>query len=163
MDAIVSTARRTGFGGRWQQICDSPVTIVDIGHNEHGLKYNFAQLQRMKAEGRCTHIIMVYGSVADKDVDSVIHLMPEDAAYIFTQAHGKRALAASVIKEKFMAFCEETGRCADDVHVAADVAEAVALSREMASRIMDADPYARPLIYIGGSTYVVSEAIVALK
>lgn len=159
---LISTAQRTGFGGRWQQICDSPVTIVDIGHNEHGLKYNFAQLRRMKDEGRCTHVIIVYGSVADKDVESVIHLMPEDAAYIFTQAHGKRALSASVIKEKYLAFCEETGRCADDVHVAADVAEAVALSREMASRIMDADPSACPLIYIGGSTYVVSEAVALL-
>ena len=163
MDAIVSTAQRTGFGGRWQQICDSPVTIADIGHNEHGLKYNFAQLQRMKDEGRCTHIIIVYGSVADKDVDSVIHLMPEDAAYIFTQAHGKRALAASVIKEKFMAFCSSEGRRAGDVHVAADVTEAVALARQLALQIVEADPSADPLIYIGGSTYVVSEAIVALK
>ena len=162
VDAIVSTAQRTGFGGRWQQVCDSPVTIVDIGHNEHGLKYNFAQLRRMKDEGRCTHIIIVYGSVADKDVDSVIHLMPEDAAYIFTQAHGKRALAGSVIRDKYLAFCKETGRRTDDVHVGSDVAEAVALSREMASRIMDADPYARPLIYIGGSTYVVSEAVALL-
>ena len=163
VDAIVSTAHRTGFGGRWQQICDSPVTIADIGHNEHGLKYNFAQLQRMKDEGRCTHIIIVYGSVADKDVDSVIHLMPEDAAYIFTQAHGKRALAASVIKEKFMAFCSSEGRRAGDVHVAADVTEAVALARQLALQILEADPSADPLIYIGGSTYVVSEAIVALK
>ena len=163
VDAIVSTARRTGFGGRWQQVCDSPVTIVDIGHNEHGLKYNFAQLQRMKDEGRCTHIIIVYGSVADKDVDSVIHLMPEDAAYIFTQAHGKRALAASVIKEKFMAFCSSEGRRAGDVHVAADVTEAVALARQLALQIVETAPSADPLIYIGGSTYVVSEAIVALK
>ena len=161
--SLISTAQRTGFGGRWQQISDSPVTIVDIGHNEHGLKYNFAQLQRMKDEGRCTHIIIVYGSVADKDVDSVIHLMPEDAAYIFTQAHGKRALAASVIKEKFMAFCSSEGRRAGDVHVAADVTEAVALARQLALQIVEADPSADPLIYIGGSTYVVSEAVVALK
>ena len=163
VDAIVSTARRTGFGGRWQQISDSPVTIADIGHNEHGLKYNFAQLRRMKDEGRCTHVIMVYGSVADKDVDSVIHLMPEDATCIFTQAHGKRALAASVIKEKYLTFCSSAGRGAGDVHVAADVAEAVALARQLALQIVEADPSADPLIYIGGSTYVVSEAIVALK
>ena len=161
--SLISTAQRTGFGGRWQQICDSPVTIVDIGHNEHGLKYNFAQLQRMKDEGRCTHIIMVYGSVADKDVDSVIHLMPEDAIYIFTQAHGKRALAAAVIKEKYLTFCSSAGRRVDDVHVATDVAESVALARQLALQIVEAVPSASPLIYIGGSTYVVSEAVVALK
>ena len=117
----------------------------------------------MKDEGRFTHIIMVYGSVADKDVDSVIHLMPEDATYIFTQAHGKRALAASVIKEKYLTFCSSAGRRAGDVHVAADVAEAVALARQLALQIVEVTPSANPLIYIGGSTYVVSEAIVALK
>ena len=161
--SLISTAQRTGFGGRWQQISDSPVTIVDIGHNEHGLKYNFAQLQRMKDDGRCTHLIIVYGSVADKDVDSVIHLMPEDATYVFTQAHGKRALPASVIKEKYMAFCSAAGRGAVAAHVASDVAEAVALARQLALQIVEAVPSASPLIYIGGSTYVVSEAVVALK
>ncbi len=161
--SLISTAQRTGFGGRWQQISDSPVTIVDIGHNEHGLKYNFAQLQRMKDDGRCTHLIIVYGSVADKDVDSVIHLMPEDATYVFTQAHGKRALPASVIKEKYMAFCSAAGRGAVAAHVAVDVAEAVALARQLALQIVEAVPSASPLIYIGGSTYVVSEAVVALK
>ena len=163
IEAIVNAAQRTGFRGRWEKICDKPLTICDIGHNEHGLKYNFAQLEKMKADGRCTDLLIVYGSVADKDVDSVIHLMPEDAAYIFTQAHGKRALAASVIKEKFMAFCSSEGRRAGDVHVAADVTEAVALARQLALQIVEADPSADPLIYIGGSTYVVSEAIVALK
>lgn len=163
LTAIMNAAANTGFRGRWEKVCDNPLTICDIGHNEHGLKYNFAQLEKMKADGRCTDLLIVYGSVADKDVDSVIHLMPEDAAYIFTQAHGKRALAASVIKEKFMAFCSSEGRRAGDVHVAADVTEAVALARQLALQIVEADPSADPLIYIGGSTYVVSEAIVALK
>lgn len=163
LTAIMNAAANTGFRGRWEKICDNPLTICDIGHNEHGLKYNFAQLEKMKADGRCTDLLIVYGSVADKDVDSVIHLMPEDATYIFTQAHGKRALAASVIKEKFMAFCSSEGRRAGDVHVAADVTEAVALARQLALQIVEADPSADPLIYIGGSTYVVSEAIVALK
>jgi dihydrofolate synthase/folylpolyglutamate synthase len=159
VDAIAHTAKRTGFSGRWQQISDSPVAVVDIGHNEHGLKYNFAQLQRMKDEGKCTHIIMVYGSVADKDVDSVIHLMPEDAVYIFTQAQGKRALPATVIYEKYSAFCASVSRSVSNVHVAPGVAEAIALARELAAGIVTSDPSARPLIYIGGSTYVVSEAV----
>ena len=108
--AIADTAARTGFGGRWQKISDEPMTICDIGHNEHGLRYNFAQLERMKAEGECTDLIIVYGSVADKDVDSVIHLMPEDATYVFTQAQSKRALAAESIRERFMRFCDEAGK-----------------------------------------------------
>ncbi len=158
-DAIIHTAQRTGFTGRWQKISDDPMTICDIGHNEHGLKYNFAQLERMKAAGECTGLIFVYGSVADKDVDSVIHLMPEDATYVFTQAHGKRALSASALREKYESFCRECGRSAENVHVAEDVADAVAMARGFAADMKTADPAACPLIYIGGSTYVVSEAV----
>jgi dihydrofolate synthase/folylpolyglutamate synthase len=158
-DAIIHTAQRTGFTGRWQKISDDPMTICDIGHNEHGLKYNFAQLQRLKAEGRCTDLIIVYGSVADKDVDSVMHLMPEDAVYVFTQAHGKRALPASAVREKYEAFCRESGRKMENVHVEENVADAVALARRLVYDMKAVGPEASPLIYIGGSTYVVSEAM----
>ena len=157
--AIENTASRTGFRGRWEKISDDPYVICDIGHNEHGLRYNFAQLQKMIDSGSCTHLIMVYGSVADKDVDTVMHLMPEADAYVFTQASGKRALPASKVYEKYSAFCAGSGRETGDVRIAASVAEAVAVAREVASGIMDADSSARPLIYIGGSTYVVSEAV----
>ena len=159
--ALVHTAARTGFRGRWEKISDNPVTICDIGHNEHGLKYNFAQLERMKSAGEFTHLIIVYGSVADKDVDAVIHLMPEGAVYVFTQAHGKRALPAEKAMEKYMAFCRETGRPPGDIHCVGTVVEARRMAEDIAASIMQADPCARPMIYIGGSTYVVSEAVTA--
>ncbi len=159
IEAIVNAAQRTGFRGRWEKICDNPLTICDIGHNEHGLKYNFAQLEKMKADGRCTDLLIVYGSVADKDVDSVIHLMPADAAYVFTQAHGKRALDASRIYERYMDHCTAAGTVPADVRVVKEVRDAVDTARGMAAKIMERNPAARPLIYIGGSTYVVSEAI----
>lgn len=158
-DAIVHAAERTGFRGRWEKISDDPMTICDIGHNGHGLKYNFAQLERMRKKGECTDLIIVYGSVADKDVDSVIRLMPEDAVYVFTQAHGKRALPASAVRDKYVSFCKESGRDMKNVHVAENVTDAVAVARELASGMKAADPDARPMIYIGGSTYVVSEAV----
>jgi dihydrofolate synthase/folylpolyglutamate synthase len=158
-EAIVNTATRTGFRGRWEKISDNPYMICDIGHNEHGLKYNFAQLSRMKESGEITDLIMVYGSVADKDVNSVIHLMPEGAAYIFTQANGKRALPAEVAMKKYVAFCEESGRDASNVRCVPSVPEARRVAEELAASLLEADPSARPLIYIGGSTYVVSEAV----
>ena len=40
-DAIADTASRTGFRGRWEVLSENPLTICDIGHNGHGLKYNF--------------------------------------------------------------------------------------------------------------------------
>ena len=162
-DALIRTAERTGFRGRWEKLSDNPYVICDIGHNEHGLKYNFAHLERMKSEGRCTDLIMVYGSVADKDVDSVIHLMPKDAIYVFTQAQGKRALPAENIRDRYLTFCEENSRSIGTVHCAGTVVEAMNLAYEIAAGIVAAEADARPLIYVGGSTYVVSEAVAIRK
>ena len=161
-ESIACAAARTGFRGRWEKISDLPWTICDIGHNEHGLKYNFAQLQNMLAEGKCTDLIIVYGSVADKDVDAVIHLMPENATYIFTQAQSKRALSAEKVLEKYLTHRPEAcvGLSATEsqrLYCTSSVGEAKRMAYEVASSIKSADSSACPLIYVGGSTYVVSE------
>ena len=152
-DAIIHTAERTDFRGRWEKFSDDPYMICDIGHNEHGLKYNFAQLAKMRQTGEVSKLIIVYGSVADKDVDAVIHLMPEDATYVFTQASGKRALAASVIYEKYKAFCESSDRSFENVFCCESVDSAISKAKELALAVPGS------LVYVGGSTYVVSEAV----
>ena len=194
-DALIHAAARTGFRGRWEVISESPLTICDIGHNEHGLKYNFAQLEDMRRSGEVTDLIVVYGSVADKDIDAVIHLMPEDATYIFTQSCSRRALSADAILDKYIRFrcgnaessdcgsglsgdgCVKLSCCGlytdpsgeiehresecDSFNACAvnNVKEAVSMARNLAEDLLKSDPSARPLIYIGGSTYIVSEAI----
>lgn len=158
-EAIVHTAARTGFRGRWEKLSEDPYVICDIGHNEHGLKYNFAQLSRMKSEGGCTAIIMVYGSVADKDVDSVIHLMPSDAVYVFTQADSRRALPAEVIKDKYIEYCRVSCRGLGEVYAVGSVSAAIVKAIALAEAMKASDASQRPLIYIGGSTYVVAEAV----
>ena len=162
-DALIHTASRTGFRGRWEKVSDNPWVICDIGHNEHGLKYNFAQLKKMRSSGEFTHLIVVYGSVADKDVDAVMHLMPEGASYIFTQAVGKRALPAEDVMGKYLSFCKEAGRSSDDVMAIPDVREAVQAAQRSADDIVKSSASFKPLIYIGGSTYVVSEAVQVLN
>lgn len=194
-DALIHAAARTGFRGRWEVISKSPLTICDIGHNEHGLKYNFAQLEDVRRSGEVTDLIIVYGSVADKDIDAVIHLMPEDATYIFTQSCSRRALSADAILDKYIRFrcgnaessdcdpglsgdgCVKLSCCGlytdpsgeiehresdcDSFNACAvnNVKEAVSMARNLAEDLLKSDPSARPLIYIGGSTYIVSEAI----
>lgn len=151
--AIVHTASRTDFHGRWEKLSDNPYTICDIGHNEHGLKYNFAQLQKMMDSGEFSKLIVVYGSVADKDVDAALRHLPEHAVYVFTQANSKRALPAEKINEKYLEFCSENEREAGDIYVTTSVHDALSLSRQLAAE------ETAPLVYIGGSTYVVSEAV----
>ena len=157
IEALVNTAKRTDFHGRWEKLSDNPYMICDIGHNEHGLRHNFAQLSKMIAEGERSKLIIVYGSVADKDVDSVIHLFPEDAVYVFTQADSHRALPAEKIEAKYLAHCSESGRQPCPFHCVPRVADAVALAYTLAGKEDN------PIIYIGGSTYVVSEACAGLK
>jgi len=149
VDAIEHTAAVADFHGRWERLSSDPLTICDIGHNAHGLKYNFAQLDRMLDEGTCSDLVMVYGSVADKDVDAVLKMIPERATVIFTAADNHRAMPAEALAEHFSALgCNAAG-----IHIVPRVEEAVALSRSLAASM------ALPLIYIGGSTYVVSEAV----
>ena len=157
IDALIHTAARADFHGRWEKLSDRPYTICDIGHNEHGLKYNFAQLERMMSSGDFSRLFIVYGSVADKDVDAALKHLPKDVVCVFTQANSKRALAADKIKEKYMSHCAESGRTPGEVYVVTSVAEAIELVNDLAA----GEP--TPLVYVGGSTYVVSEAVFKVK
>ena len=88
--------------------------------------------------------------MADKDLDSIMPLMPENAKYIFTQPKSDRALNANKILEKYSAFCKLTDRYLDAV-VTMGVEEALTLAKSLSDN--------KTLIYIGGSTFVVSEAL----
>lgn len=161
-DAVVHAAERTGFRGRWEILSDSPLTIADIGHNEHGLKHNFAQLSQMKKTGEASDLIIVYGSVADKDVDAVLRLIPQDASIIFTQAQSRRSLPATEAYERYLRICGGTGAAVlsdalRELYCVPDVSDAVSLARQLASEMES------PAIYIGGSTYVVSEALAFIE
>jgi dihydrofolate synthase/folylpolyglutamate synthase len=158
-DAIVHTAERTGFRGRWDQVSENPRVICDIGHNEHGLKYNFAQLAKMRESGEMLDLVIVYGSVADKDVDAAVRLFPENAIYVFTNAQGKRALPSVEVLEKYQSFCKEAGREVGEVYCVSTVAEAKEKAYSIVRAISAEKSEASALIYVGGSTYVVSEFV----
>lgn len=145
-EAIENAAHICGFHARWEKISDSPYTICDIGHNEHGLKYNFAQLERMLENDGFTDLVMVYGSVSDKDVQAVVDKLPSKAYIVFTQAQGKRALDAATLAS--MAHRKEGTY---EVHPV--VADAMKAALERCAGMK------KPLLYIGGSTYVVGEVL----
>lgn len=159
-DAIIHTASRMDFHGRWEKVSDCPYIICDIGHNAHGLKYNFHQLSGLLESGKADSLTVVYGTVADKDFESVFPLMPENARYIFTNASGRRAMPAEELMKRYVAFCgrtgRQTGRCLYFPSVRDAVMEAMAEAEKNISQT-------RPAIYIGGSTYVVSEALACLS
>lgn len=152
VDAIANAARRCGFHGRWEKLCDNPATVCDIGHNEHGLKYNFAQLEHLLDSGEYSDLVMVYGSVRDKDVDAVLRIIPRRARIFFTNADNHRAMPSEELLRRYETYSGES--CENPAFPF--VADAVEAALEYCRGLV------RPLLYIGGSTYIVSEAVASL-
>lgn len=133
----------TGLIGRWQTICQSPRTICDSGHNVGA----FAHITRQLKSETYTTLHMVLGFMADKDVDHVLAMLPKDATYYFTQAQSPRALTAAELARKAAAH----GLHGKPYATVADAKKA-AMS---AASLADHDD----LVYIGGSMYVLAEAL----
>jgi hypothetical protein len=104
--------------------------------------------------------------MADKDFDSIMPLMPVDATYIFTTPQTKRAMPASEILSRYTAYRKEKGVSTSRLYTCDSVRGAVSMAIELASNIKKIDSNNRvlqPVIYIGGSTFAVAEAVPLLR
>ena len=88
MKALSQIKKNNGLMGRWECIQDRPRVILDVAHNEHGVHALLEQLASLQYH----QLHIVTGMVKDKDVQSVIQLLPKNALYYFTQSHIPRAL-----------------------------------------------------------------------
>ena len=152
-EAIERPAARTDFHGRWERLSSDPLVICDIGHNEHGLRLNMKKLSDMLVAGECGSLVIVYGIMSDKDFHSIAHLLPAEAHYVFTSAPGPRALPAEALVQKYEAYCAEEGIPCASYQVEQEPSKAMKMALETAADMNE------PLIYVGGSTYVVAEII----
>ncbi|MBO4383389.1 MAG: bifunctional folylpolyglutamate synthase/dihydrofolate synthase [Clostridia bacterium] len=153
LQAIAHTARRMDFHGRWEMLRREPDMLCDIGHNPPALARNFAQLQQYLSEGRYDILIMVYGVMADKDLDGIIPLMPREAVWIAVAPDTPRAMKADVLYGRLRESLP------GEVLFGGSVADGLALALDIAR----SETPEKALIYIGGSTFVVSEAVVYLS
>ena len=138
--ALMNVRALTQFRGRWEILGKSPKIIADTGHNAHGLSLVMAQLKQEKYE----QLHMVFGMVKDKDRSEVLDLLPKDAIYYFTKAALPRSLAPEDLQSECAAY-GLSGSCYGDVATALSAAKQAARAND--------------LIFIGGSTFVVAEAI----
>ncbi len=137
---IEKVIHNTGLAGRWQVIGRDPLTLCDTGHNREGLEYVVHQLKRIRKG--ILHIVI--GFVNDKDLGLVLPLLPADATYYFTKASVPRALDEKVLMEQ----ASEEGLRGEAFP---DVISALNAARGNASP--------DDLIFVGGSTFVVAEAL----
>lgn len=139
-NGIRHVIRNTGLRGRWQVIGREPLTICDTGHNEAGLREVAEQIKRTPHQ----HLHMVFGAVADKDLGSILALLPRKATYYFCRADVPRALDAAELCSRASAI----GLTGQSYH---SVREAFMAAKSQARR--------DDLVFVGGSTFVVAEVL----
>ena len=139
-EGIRKGKQNTGLRGRWEILQKNPLVIADTGHNKNGIACILEQLASVPHR----RLHMVIGMVNDKDVSGILHMLPKDAEYYFTQASIPRALdAAELARQAMQAGLQ--GR------VIASVPEAL----QQALALADASD----LIFVGGSTFVAAEIL----
>ena len=137
-EAFRHVGESTGLMARWQTLQTNPTIVCDTGHNTGGWQYLSEQLKNV----HCRQMHIVFGMVSDKDVSSVMAMLPKDAIYYFTKASTHRAIP----EERIMEIGTTLGlkeHCFPTVKEAADAA----------LRAASPDDF----IFIGGSTYVVAD------
>ena len=130
----------TGLSGRWTVLNQSPLTICDTAHNKEGLTIVLNDVQSLNY----SKLHFVIGFVNDKDLGSVIGLFPKNANYYFCKPNIPRGLDAADLKILF----ESKLRFGNSY---SSVAEALNSAKSNSS--------SSDIIYIGGSTFVVSEVL----
>jgi len=153
LSGIENTASDMDFHGRWEKIWPSPLTLCDIGHNAPALKGNFSRLSDMLSKGECSSLTILYGIMADKDLDAILPLMPKEARWVFCSPETRRALPSADLYSKCLSYWEKEGLPTENLFDGGGVENALRLSFEKAMEDKDS-----PLVYVGGSTFVVSEA-----
>ena len=138
--ALLNVVPLTGLRGRWEQIGSSPLTLVDVTHNEAGFRYVRQQLLVQKA----AKLHLVLGFVKGKNIAAILSLLPKQAHFYFCQPEIPRALPIEEI-----------------VPIAQSLNLSYALFSSLNEAVVSAKRNAQTddLVYIGGSTFVVAEVL----
>ena len=143
--ALKNVKKLTGLYGRWDVISRNPNIVLDVAHNEDGIKQLLHQLTVIHLTANTVHFII--GMVKDKDVTKILSILPKDANYYFCNAHIERAIPHRDLLEKAKVF-DLKGESFDDVNMAIDAA------RQKAN--------ANDLIIVCGSIFLIADVDAAL-
>lgn len=129
----------TGLRGRFDWISTEPNIILDVSHNEAGLKTLFEQCRKIPRN----RWWIITGMVNDKDIDAALKHFPKEAYYLFTQADIPRALPFEALAEKG----KENGLQGEPIR---------SVSGALQKAIRDAQP--NDLILVTGSFFILDVA-----
>lgn len=141
---LTNICKNTGLLGRWQTIQNNPTVVCDTGHNVGGWNYLAPQIKRQQ----CNQLRIVFGMVDDKDINSVMFLLPKNAIYYWTQAESKRAIKAERVAEIAIKH-DLRGEIFDNVEIAYTKA------------LQDSNK--DDFVFVGGSSYIVADLLTFLS
>lgn len=90
---LKNVKKLTGLFGRWQILQQHPTIVLDVAHNEDGIRQIVQQLETEVY----TKLHIIIGMVKDKEIETVLSLLPQSATYYFTKAQIPRALDEVVL------------------------------------------------------------------
>ena len=135
---LSNVSNNTGLQGRWQVLQRKPMIICDTAHNEAALREVISQLMDMEYSD--LHFIIGFSN--DKNLKKISKIFPEDSKYYFVQSKVGRARDAKEVRDIF----KLNNRCGDYYKSIENTIKYVkGVSKE------------NDIIFIGGSTFVVSE------
>ncbi|MEO5651150.1 MAG: folylpolyglutamate synthase/dihydrofolate synthase family protein [Ginsengibacter sp.] len=94
--ALSTVKKLTGLHGRWEVIHKNPLVVLDVAHNEGGIKQLILQVSKIKF----SRLHIVFGMVKDKDIQKALAQLPKNAIYYFTKAQIPRALTEKELQAK---------------------------------------------------------------
>ncbi|HET7361809.1 MAG TPA: folylpolyglutamate synthase/dihydrofolate synthase family protein, partial [Salinimicrobium sp.] len=97
---IQNVVKNTGLRGRWEILRESPKVIADTAHNKEGLIYVMDQLK----EENFDRLHIVFGVVNDKDLNSILPLLPKTAIFYFCRPNVPRGMDAEVLMQEAIDF-----------------------------------------------------------
>ncbi|MFI5153039.1 MAG: bifunctional folylpolyglutamate synthase/dihydrofolate synthase [Chitinophagales bacterium] len=103
----------TGLHGRWELIRQHPTVILDVGHNEDGIRQITKQIEITDHE----ELHIVIGLVMDKDIETILSSLPKTAHFYFTKAQIPRAEPEELLAKKAKSL-GLVGNAYPDVHAA---------------------------------------------
>lgn len=136
--ALSQVKKLTGLFGRWEVIQQKPLVVLDVAHNEDGIR----QLIRQIHEIKFNKLHIVFGMVKDKEIEKVLGLFPKNAHYYFTKAQNPRALPEEELQQKAKQY-QLTGDTFPEVNIALKNALAKASEEDM--------------VVVCGSVFVIAE------
>ena len=133
-----NVSNNTGLQGRWQVIQRKPMIICDTAHNEAALGEVISQLVNL--EYLTLHFIIGFSN--DKNLEKISKLFPENSKYYFVQSKVGRSRNVKEVRDVFKSN-NRNGDCFESIKKTINHVKDISNKND--------------IIFIGGSTFVVSE------